>query len=349
MMIRLTPAKTLVGSYGFCARNNEASAVYLYDMEHRVYRLDESLTHHEAGSISNQAKLQFKTLSFHPFMERAAFIMEEGSVAVGDFAGQLLWSKVGSFECVLFSREGSLIWTAQKLDENRLRISVYLSEDGTLVHTHEMEDPLYDSALRMMDIPASDSVTLELAAGQDGVSVYELSIQENQLCIKEMFPNGCYISPAWHPDGTTLFTLENDMRLFACFSYPALELSMEQEQLEEDPEEEDSDMNPGYEMLYLNNGLAVTQNMNDRFFLFNPRQMERFDELIFEGYEPVPTNIVFPNLLDDTSKHSQISSFERVDQLFIAKTGSLYETQHMLIIKETAVAEAITSNSKSLE
>ncbi|WP_240421940.1 hypothetical protein [Paenibacillus periandrae] len=53
----------------------------------------------------------------------------------------------------------------------------------------------------MMDIPASDSVTLELAAGQDGVSVYELSIQEKKLCIKEMFPYGCYITPAWHPGG----------------------------------------------------------------------------------------------------------------------------------------------------
>lgn len=341
MMIRLTPAKTLVGSYGFCARNNEAPTAYLYDMEYRVYRLDESLTQHEAGSISNQAKLQFNTLSFHPFMERAAFIMKEGSVAVGDFAGQLLWSKVGSFVSVLFSREGSLIWTAQKLDENRLRISVYLSEDGTLVHTSEMEDPLYDSALRMMDIPASDSVTLELAAGQDGVSVYELSIQEKRLYTKEMFPNESYISPAWHPDGTSLFTLENDMRMFACFSYPALE-SIEQEQHEEDQNEEDSDMNPGYEMLYLSNGLAVTQNMNDRFFLFDPHHMERSDELIFEGYEPVPTNTVFPKLPDDTSLHSQISSLERVGKLFIAKTGSLYETHHMLIIEEAAVLKAIS-------
>lgn len=71
-----------------------------------------------------------------------------------------------------------------------------------------MEDPLYDSALRMMDIPASDSVTLELAAGQNGVSVYELSIHI----------------------------------------------------------------------------------MNDQFFLFDPSHMERIDELVFAGYEPVPAN-----------------------------------------------------------
>ncbi len=53
-----------------------------------------------------------------------------------------LWSKVGRFACVLFSRDGKLIWTAQKLDENHLQILVYLSEDGTLLHTHEMEDLL---------------------------------------------------------------------------------------------------------------------------------------------------------------------------------------------------------------
>ncbi|MFD0716392.1 hypothetical protein [Paenibacillus sp. GCM10027626] len=339
-MILLSPTKMLVGSYGFCARNNEAPEVFLYDKECRLYRLDEGLTLHEAGCIYNHAKLHFNTISFHPFMERAAFMMEEDALGVGDFAGQLLWSKVGEFACVLFSRDGKLIWTAQKLDENRLQILVYRSEDGTLVHAHEMEDPLCDSTLRMMDIPASDSVTLELAAGQDGVSVYELSIQGNKLCIQDMFPNRCYITPAWHPGGRKLFTLENDMCLFACFSYPGLELS--KEQLEEDHDYEDSDMNPGYEMLYLKNGLTVTQNMNNRFFLFDPSQMEQIDELAFAGYEPVPTNKVFPRLEEDTSPYSQISSFERVGKLFIAKTGSLHETQHVLIIEEAAVVEAIS-------
>ncbi|WP_240421941.1 hypothetical protein [Paenibacillus periandrae] len=89
-----------------------------------------------------------------------------------------------------------------------------------------------------------------------------------------------------------------------------MELLKEQNQLEEDQDDEGSDMNPGYEMLYLKNGLAVTQNMNDRFFLFDPSQMERIEELVFAGYEPVPTNTVFQNLNEETSLYSQISSFE---------------------------------------
>ncbi len=97
---------------------------------------------------------------------------------------------------------------------------------------------------------------------------------------------------------------------FASFSYSELELLKEQNQLEEDQDDEGSDMNPGYEMLYLKNGLAVTQNMNDRFFLFDPSQMERIEELVFAGYEPVPTNTVFQNLNEETSLYSQISSFE---------------------------------------
>lgn len=100
-------------------------------------------------------------------------------------------------------------------------------------------------------------------------------------------------------------------------------------------------MTSGYEMLYLKNGLAVTQNMNDRFFLFDPSQMEQTHELVFAGYEPVPTNTVFPNLNEDTSLYSQISSFERVGKLFLAKTGSTHETQHLLIIEKAAVVEAI--------
>ncbi|WP_240421939.1 hypothetical protein [Paenibacillus periandrae] len=69
-MILLTPAKMLVGSYGFCARNNEAPSVFLYDKECRLYRLDEGLTLHEEGSICNHAKRPFNNISFHPFMEQ---------------------------------------------------------------------------------------------------------------------------------------------------------------------------------------------------------------------------------------------------------------------------------------
>lgn len=149
-------------------------------------------------------------------------------MGAGDFTGRLLWSKAGTYVCVLFSRDGGLIWSVDRLDEENLRISLFHSGDGTLAHSLDLEDPFGDSALRLMDIPGSGAVTLELAAGQDGISVYELFIQQDGLCSREMFPQGCYLSPAWHPDGSQLFTLENDAQVYACFSYPALELLEEQ-------------------------------------------------------------------------------------------------------------------------
>ncbi|MFD2877881.1 hypothetical protein ACFTAO_20770 [Paenibacillus rhizoplanae] len=187
--------------------------------------------------------------------------MEDAAMGAGDFTGRLLWSKAGAYVCVLFSRDGGLIWSVDRLDEENLRISVFHSGDGTMAHSLDLEDPFGDSALRLMDIPGSDAVTLELAAGQDGISVYELSIQQDGLCSREMFPQGCYLSPAWHPDGSQLFTLENDAQVYACFSYPALEL-LEEQGLNDgdyDDEYEEEDHYPGYGMLYLQNGQVITQ------------------------------------------------------------------------------------------
>lgn len=344
-MILLTPQRTLTGSYSFSARNNETPEVFLYDKTYKLYRLDEQLTPNEAGHLYNRAQLQFNTLSFHPSLERAAFVTEDDALGLGDFNGQLLWSTPGSFACALFSHDGERIWAAQKLDENRLQLFVYRAEDGALLHSLEMEDPLVDSALRFMDIPDSTSVTLELAAGQDGISVYELSVQDHGLEVNEMFPHSCYITPAWRPDGRSLFTMENDAYVYACFSYPGLALSAEQEQLEESEESEGPDLYPGYGMLYLSSGLAVTQNMNERFFLFDPVQMKRIDELAFAGYEPLPESVVYPNLDDEDSLCSQISSFERVGKLLIAKTGSMHEPPQLLLMEESALLEAIQARS----
>lgn len=342
-MILLNPAKILIGDYHFAARNNAGPQVVVYDKEYRVYRLDRDLTPHEAGQVYNLQPLNLDSLSFHPDQELAAFIMEDAAIGAGDFTGRLLWSKAGAYVCVLFSRDGGLIWSVDKLDEENLRISVFHSGDGTLAHSLDLQDPFGDSALRLMDIPGSDAVTLELAAGQDGISVYEFSIQQDGLYSREMFPQGCYLSPAWHPDGSQLFTLENDAQVYARFTYPALELLLEQDPHDGDYEDEyeEEDNYPGYGMLYLQNGQVITQNTNERFFLFDPETMERIGEWAFAGYEPVPASVVFPSLDDDPSQYSQLQSCERVGSLLIFRTGSLHDIPHLLLIEEAALLEAI--------
>lgn len=344
-MILLNPAKILVGDYRYAPRNNPGSQVILYNKECHVYRLDTDLMPQEAGRIYNGQSVELDTLSFHPGLEQAAFIMEDGTLGAGDFTGKLLWSKPGAYICTLFSRDGGLIWSVAKLNEDRMQISVFRSEDGTVAYTLDMEDPFGDSVLRLMDIPGSDAVTLEFAAGQDGISVYELSIQQDGLCSREMFPQGCYISPAWHPDGKQLFTLENDMQLYASFTYPALELLQEQSPHdgEYEDEYEEEDHYPGYGMLYLQNGQAITQNTNERFFLFDPAKMERIDEWAFAGYEPVPASVVFPSLDDDPSQYSQLQSCARAGSLLMFRTGSLHDIPHLLMIEEAAFVDAISS------
>ncbi|WP_405112701.1 hypothetical protein MHH28_05205 [Paenibacillus sp. FSL K6-1217] len=344
-MILLNPATILIGDYRFEARNNAGPEVVVYDKEGRVYRLDADFTPRDAGQLYNLQPLNLDSLSFHPEREMAAFIMQDAAIGAGDFTGGLLWSKAGAYVCVLFSRDGGLIWSVDKLDEEHLRISVFHSGDGTLAHSLDLEDPFGDSMLRLSDIPESDAVTLELAAGQNGISVFELSIQEDGLRSREMFPQGCYLAPAWHPDGKQLFTLENDMQVYARFSYPALELLQEQGPHDGDYEDEveEEDSYPGYGMLYLQNGQTITQNSNERFFLFDPAKMERIDEWAFAGYEPVPASVVFPSLDDDPSQYSQIQSCERAGSLLMFRTGSLHDIPHLLMVEEAALTEAIRS------
>ena len=331
-MIVLEPKKINKGIYRYVARNNIADFTFLYDMASRVYHLDLDCELKNAGILHPETQLEYNKISFHPSSRNAAVILKDNSIAVSDFGGNLLWEKPGLFESLMMSNDGSFIWAIEKLDKEHLRISIINSISGSLLNSYEMDDELYDSTPRISDIPHSDHVILELAAGQDGICLCECEFI-NVISLKKIFPHHSYITPAWSPDGSKMFMLENDGQTYAHFSYPQYELLSEQSNIDFD----DEDLCPGYNMIYLKNGIVITQNANYCHFIFDPVKMERVDEIVFRDYEPVPTNQIYKNLKDDTTLYSRITYFDRIGDLLVARTDNKDEDQTIFFINEDTI------------
>jgi hypothetical protein len=346
--ITLNPIKTYFGEYQFCARNNPTPNTFLYDQNHQVYRINWDFKLRHCGFFSKKANPEVGcSISFHPFVNEAVFVMNAyisdterggnicGSLAKGDFDGNILWQREGKFSAVLFSRDGAKVWAAETLDDEHLSLSVFDTQSGDLLATTALDDDMLQSELSLSDIPGSDDVTLELAAGQDGIKIYALSHEADKVAVREMFPHTSCITPAWHPEGQKLLTLENDEHVHYQYSYPKMEVLSQQKSVDL----EDENSIPGYEMVFLQGGLAVTQGATFRLFLFDPDKMERLYELVIKDFEPVPTNVVFPRLQEDTEPYSLIANFSRVGEMFIAKTGA-EATRQAVFVFDTSCIES---------
>ena len=315
-MILIEPKKICKGIYKYISRNNFADFTFLYDKNYSIYSLEPGCELKNAGRLSFKAQLKHNTVSFHPSDKKAAVILQDSSLAVYDFNADVLWQKSGLFVCQAYTKNGNYIWTVEKLSRNYLRISIFDANNGSLLNSLEIKDTLYDSDPHISDIPDSDNIILELAAGQDGICLFECRYTD-KIELTELFPHNSYITPAWLPDGTKIITLENDAQVYAHFSCPQYELLGEQEDMDFD----DEDLMPGYNMIYLKNGLAIVQNMNYRHFLFDPVKLKRIDEIAFQGYEPVPTNQIYKNLKDEHTLCSRIVYFDRTGSILTAQTS----------------------------
>ncbi|MDR1821101.1 MAG: hypothetical protein LBQ91_01555 [Oscillospiraceae bacterium] len=339
--IKLHSIKTHLGEYWFCPRNNPTQNTFLYTPKHQIYHLDMDFELRQCGFFSKEAKSGFGSkISFHPFLHEVAFVMNDvayvpytpkgcGSLAKGDFAGNILWKREGKFSTVLFSRDGAKIWAAENLDNEYLKLSVFDSQSGDILASKAFDDEMFQSDLRLSDIPWSDDVTLKLGAGQDGIMVYALGNEAATITMCEMFPSTSCITPAWHPEGKKLLTLENDEHRYYQYSWPEPAVLARQEDV--DFEDDDDNIRPGYGLVFLRDGLAVTQSATYRLFLFDPDKMERIAEIVIPGFEPMPTNVVFPRLKDDTAPYSLITYFSRVGNIFIARTGKETKTQAVFL------------------
>ena len=338
-MILIKPERVYKGIYKYICRNNPAGFIFLYDMDYNVYSLEAEHRLKIAGKLHPETRPGYNTVSFHPADKKAAVILKDSSLAVCTLKADILWQKSGSFVCLMYSRDGSHIWTIEKLSKDYLRISVFDSISGSLLNSREINDVLYDSTPRISDIPDSDNVILELAAGQDGISLFEC-IYTDKIELAELFPCNSYITPAWSSDKNKIITLENDAQTYAHFSCPEYKLLSEQTDIDFDNEESI----PGYNMIYLKNGLAVVQNINYRHFLFDPVKWERHGEIAFYGYEPVPACQIYKNLKDDSTLCSRIVYFDRIGNILAAQTGDKDNDPVIVFINEDEFISQIEQN-----
>ena len=313
---------------------------YVYDSENCIFEIMGDFDLRPCGKmVGLVGEKAYCGVSFHPYEDLVAFVTEKG-MTVSDFYGNHLWDYEALVVALIFSRDGEEIWIAEKQNEETLFVAVVDAKSGMENSANTFEDPIYDSHPRFCHAP--DTVLMELAAGQDGIEVWEFDDTDSALQYRKVFPGYGHLVPVFHPDSRRLLTLDNDDRFFYTYTWPDETLIAKQDSTKVNWD--DTETINDYYFEYLKNGLAFVQSFNYRFYLFDPTKMERLEELVIEGFEPRQGlyKELYPNTKEDGTLHSPLQSFERTGNVLLARTCHLLKNQATVLIAEDDLIKQIS-------
>lgn len=310
----------------FEAKNTPGELIYVYDTELKLYQVTPTMELIKVGSISENILKSEQSITFHPTDNKYSIISKSESLVAYNFNGEKLWEHSGNFQVISFVNKGNIIWAVERINKERLLMSVYASANGQKLAYLVVHDELYDSYIRIRDIPYADAVLIELAAGQDGIVVMMFSYKDKIIFPYELFPDRSYILPTFTPCMEKIITLENDQQIYATFAWPNMAPITRQKPVDQ----EDESLIPGYDLIYLKNNLAITQNGYGEYFLFNTVNMIRLRKINF--------------YIKETSSHqksyiftSQIKSLSRLGHLLAAYSTDALGKYVMLLIDESSI------------
>ncbi|MBZ4077985.1 hypothetical protein NJB25_01730 [Escherichia fergusonii] len=310
----------------FEAKNTPGEHIYVYDKELKLYQVTPTMELIKVGSISENILKSEQSITFHPTDNKYSIVSKSKSLVVYNFNGEKLWEHSGNFQVISFVNKGNIIWAVERINKERLLISVYATANGQKLAYLVVHDELSESYISIRDIPYADAVLIELAAGQDGIVVIKFTYKNNVIFSRELFPGCSYILPAFIPDMTKIITLENDYQLYASFTWPNMVPITRQKLVDL----EDESLIPGYDLIYLKNNLAITQNGYGEHFLFNTIKMMRLRKINF--------------YIKEISSHqksyiftSQIKSLSRLGHLLAAYSTDALGKHVMLLIDESSI------------
>lgn len=206
----------------------------------------------------------------------------------------------GMFESCLFSPSGRLLWTAKRVSGEVAAIEIFETEKWQTVGNSEVADPFGDSGLMLFAQPNDAGVTLWVAAGQDGQSLYWARYADSKVTV-EPFPKLMDTTPPAFDQAGRRFLVVSGGTV-CLFQYPGgPELGRIAWPLEDDP--------PAEMIAFLGNQHALAHSGNGRLFLLDLNRLAIVEEMQIRGHEPRPVKDLFPNLPRDLQPCTDLSTF----------------------------------------
>lgn len=231
-----------------------------------------------------------------------AVYSKQGKLFVGDFNGKLIFDGAGCLgvETCYFQGKTNLFWCINRITADEVKCVVYDTINWNLVSELKIEDFFADSYFSFREVPNSNTLSLWMAAGQDGQKIFWLNLKEQIIeCIEETSIEDT-TPPAFNDSGNE-FLVTDDEKLYR-YEYPGIKLSGTYEYPE--------DTYVGYSLCFIGNNRAIIEIGQGRIFIVNVDKMQIEDEVIIKGHEPQAVEVYYPNIKGDLELCTDVSYFK---------------------------------------
>lgn len=314
-VLRVAPDIVVEGPWKVRPSHDRGRRILAHDPDGEAREILPSGLSRRLGRLPSHAGPDsFRQLDFHPRELRFVKMTGDGLLCA-DLAGTTRWLRHGTFTDATVLCRRQMVWMAHHLDDATVEVQMLDWSDGQTLASARIPDRLEGSGLLLSDTPG-DTLTLELGAGQDGITVWEIGLDDDRIMAREMFPGTSYITPAWSPSGHQLVAWENDRYIVARFSYPRLQRLAAQDE----PASADDAWILGGDIAWAGVGSLLVPDERYRIWSFDPATLKPLREVVIDGWEPAPANVLYPRLAGETDLMSAISGIDRVGPWLAANT-----------------------------
>lgn len=309
------------------------------DLEHRAYFLAEtsedsqfvaasgdghiSLVDRSTNSVRCQRPTaNLKAISCHPTEPILAYADgETGSISIQTLSGKLVTqlepthklaksqSTKGYSNC-FFDLSGKYIWLATPQSDDECEISLLKTNDWSVTHRERIHDDFFASNWSFQSLRRPDSVSLYIAAGQDGQEVHFLKQKDGHFTRRRIDLLSNSTPPVFSPDSERFLTL-NEENGICQFDFASMtRIGSEMYFTDEDDQFDTS-------MCYLDSQRLLVSTNAGRIFMVNADKMLITDEIALERHEPRPTHVYYPTLTDDNGIATDISWYQQLNRAIV--------------------------------
>lgn len=274
---------------------------------------------------------QIDNLTISPNGQMLAITNEEGQLLVIQIDGKVLFEEIhptgSKMYCngCLFSNDGTQLWNIVEVENYQVQVQYRETEKWNVLKSTVLQSGDSFSYFSFIPHPENKVLAAGEAAGQDGSWVHWIWEDKGEIKVLEIPELENKITPEFHPAGGEFLVVDNlsDLRRYRfpdCHLMGTATLELEEDYFQ-------------YYMCYLSDERAIIKSENGRLLIVDLDSLKVIDEVILAGYEPCPTNELFPSLADEKTLCGNLSSFQRVGKNRIVSIhNNFYEKQQSTLL-----------------
>jgi len=242
-------------------------------------------------------------VAIHPDGTFLALATEEALLLLDRRTGAVRSSAMGKFDDCHFTPGGDLLWASRRPSEAEAVLEIRALANWEILASAAMGDPFGRSAFVLSPGADPSSISVWVAAGQDGQLIYWASHQGGKISVAPFDRLSFTVPPSFSPGGDSFVVIANYSELHH-YSHPGDHRHIAMPW----PFEDENDQ-IGDSVAFAGDRHALLQSNEGHLYLVELARGVVVERVVIAGHEPRPASEIYPSLKSEHRPYTDLCYF----------------------------------------